>query len=294
MGKGPKLRLSFLNSIQICRPNHPSTLVKTPLPPSLTLFPSHNSQTYDISIPTLQSPPSSPHHHLSTIYNHLHSSKPTQHDSKPSCTTHVMKSSLDHEFSTREASYSRTKREEKETMHHSPFSSATHLNEQKSIMKKPKAKAVTTDDNFSSSSSSKNSSSNPSEEEPHNGDEKSVKERRDRTRRFKRYGSKDWTEGSTRKLGNEPPEKPVSGRPVRRAVDRQVNESFVVVKRSVNPYEDFKKSMLEMILEREIIEPKDLEQLLMSFLSLNSRMHHKAILKAFSEIWKEVFSRPSN
>lgn len=161
-------------------------------------------------------------------------------------------------------------------------------------MKKPKAKAVTTDHNFSSSSSSKNTCSNPSEEEPLNGDDKSVKQRRARTRRFKRYGSKDWTDSSTRKLGNESPEKPVPRRPVQRMVDRQVNESFVVVKRSADPYEDFKKSMLEMILEREILEPKDLEQLLLSFLSLNSRMHHKAILKAFSEIWKEVFSRPSN
>ncbi|KAH6788416.1 ovate family protein 8 [Perilla frutescens var. frutescens] len=119
-------------------------------------------------------------------------------------------------------------------------------------------------------------------------------ETRVRTRRFKRYGSKDWRDGSTAKPEHKPSEKAVSGRPRRAVAERHENRSFVVVKRSVDPYQDFKKSILEMILERGIFEPKDLEQLLMSFLSLNSRMHHKAILKAFSEIWKEVFSGPSN
>ncbi|PIN08867.1 hypothetical protein CDL12_18553 [Handroanthus impetiginosus] len=72
---------------------------------------------------------------------------------------------------------------------------------------------------------------------------------------------------------------------------RVTNDStFVVVKRSVDPKEDFKKSMLEMIVEKEMFEPRELEHLLMSFLSLNSRLHHRVIIEAFTEILKQVFS----
>ncbi|XP_057785799.1 transcription repressor OFP8-like [Salvia miltiorrhiza] len=223
MGKGPKLGLSFLNSIQICRANDPSTLVKT------SLSHSHISKTYDISLPTFPDPPSSPNH-LST---NLHQPKfPTQ---KP---------------------YSTIKTQDKHI-----------FNEGAPTQKKETTSAfwACNDDSLSSPVPTLNQS-----------EEKSSV----RTRRFKRYGSKDWKDSSS--VDKEEPEKP----------HRQVNESFVVLKRSADPYQDFKKSMLEMIVERRIFEPRDLEQLLMSFLSLNSRMHHKAILKAFSEIWKEVFSPP--
>lgn len=104
-----------------------------------------------------------------------------------------------------------------------------------------------------------------------------------RARRFKRYGSKEWKDEVDDK------EKKPGGRLVGCMVDGKVNESFVMVKRSVDPFEDFKKSMLEMVLEKQIFEPKELEQLLMSFLSLNSRMHHRVIVEAFTEILKEVF-----
>ncbi|KAL1822092.1 hypothetical protein ACET3Z_008870 [Daucus carota] len=67
------------------------------------------------------------------------------------------------------------------------------------------------------------------------------------------------------------------------------DESFAVVKNSQNPYEDFKSSMMEMIMEKQMYEAKDLEQLLQCFLSLNSRHHHGAIIQAFSEIWHLLF-----
>ncbi|XWS45393.1 hypothetical protein CRYUN_Cryun15aG0132700 [Craigia yunnanensis] len=76
-------------------------------------------------------------------------------------------------------------------------------------------------------------------------------------------------------------------------VDGRVRESFVVVKKSEDPYEDFKRSMMEMILEKQIFEEKDLEQLLHCFLSLNSRHHHGVIVQAFTEIWEALFSRTS-
>ncbi|XP_077233597.1 ovate family protein 7 [Tasmannia lanceolata] len=75
------------------------------------------------------------------------------------------------------------------------------------------------------------------------------------------------------------------------SVEGKVRESFAVVKRSEDPYEDFKRSMMEMILEKQMFEAKDLEQLLHCFLSLNSRAHHHLIVEAFSEIWEILFCK---
>ncbi|KAK4276599.1 hypothetical protein QN277_014729 [Acacia crassicarpa] len=83
-----------------------------------------------------------------------------------------------------------------------------------------------------------------------------------------------------------------AGSMTRRTVEGKVKESFAVVKKSKDPYEDFKKSMLEMIMEMEMFEARDLEQLLQSFLSLNSRHYHGVIARAFMEIWQELFSEP--
>ncbi|XP_022768945.1 transcription repressor OFP7-like [Durio zibethinus] len=69
----------------------------------------------------------------------------------------------------------------------------------------------------------------------------------------------------------------------------KVRGSVAVVKKSEDPYEDFKSSMLEMILEKQMFEPKDLEQLLQCFLSLNSRQYHGIIVEAFTEIWEALF-----
>ncbi|XP_030956158.1 transcription repressor OFP7-like [Quercus lobata] len=69
----------------------------------------------------------------------------------------------------------------------------------------------------------------------------------------------------------------------------KVRESHAVVKKTENPYEDFKRSMLEMILEKQMFETTDLEELLHCFLSLNSRVHHGVIVEAFSEIWEILF-----
>ncbi|KAH6820374.1 hypothetical protein C2S53_020600 [Perilla frutescens var. hirtella] len=73
-------------------------------------------------------------------------------------------------------------------------------------------------------------------------------------------------------------------------VDGKVKESFAIVKRSEDPYEDFKSSMMDMIVEKQMFEQKDLEQLLQCFLSLNSRNYHGIIVEAFSEIWAAIFS----
>ncbi|CAK9329373.1 unnamed protein product [Citrullus colocynthis] len=70
----------------------------------------------------------------------------------------------------------------------------------------------------------------------------------------------------------------------------KVKDSFAVVKKSSDPYNDFRTSMLEMIVEKQIFSAKDLEQLLQCFLSLNSHHHHNVILEVFTEIWEALFS----
>ncbi|KAK1439124.1 hypothetical protein QVD17_04939 [Tagetes erecta] len=72
-------------------------------------------------------------------------------------------------------------------------------------------------------------------------------------------------------------------------VEGKVKESFALVKRSEDPYDDFKRSMMEMIMEKQIFEEGDLEQLLQCYLSLNSRFHHGVIVEAFTEIWDTMF-----
>ncbi|KAH6803232.1 hypothetical protein C2S51_034678 [Perilla frutescens var. frutescens] len=68
--------------------------------------------------------------------------------------------------------------------------------------------------------------------------------------------------------------------------------AVAVVKRSSDPYNDFRKSMMEMIVEKHIFAAKDLENLLRCFLSLNSYHHHKVIIQVFAEIWEACFCDP--
>lgn len=70
----------------------------------------------------------------------------------------------------------------------------------------------------------------------------------------------------------------------------RLEESIVVVKESDNPLDDFKKSMLQMIVENEIAGKDEMEELLQRFLLLNSLENHDIIVRAFTELWKEVFS----
>ncbi|KAL6006242.1 hypothetical protein ACLOJK_040288 [Asimina triloba] len=70
---------------------------------------------------------------------------------------------------------------------------------------------------------------------------------------------------------------------------RKVQESVAVVKSSDNPYGDFRRSMVEMILEKQIYTAAGLEELLECFLSLNSPFHHQVIVEVFSEILETMF-----
>ncbi|KAM7499926.1 hypothetical protein LguiA_024340 [Lonicera macranthoides] len=65
--------------------------------------------------------------------------------------------------------------------------------------------------------------------------------------------------------------------------------SLAVEKDSDDPYQDFRQSMLQMILEREIYSKEDLRELLNCFLQLNDPYYHGIIVGAFSEIWNGVY-----
>nr|GMC82501.1 transcription repressor OFP6-like [Ipomoea batatas]GMC89402.1 transcription repressor OFP6-like [Ipomoea batatas] len=67
-------------------------------------------------------------------------------------------------------------------------------------------------------------------------------------------------------------------------------ESVAVEKDSDDPYLDFWHSMLQMILEKNIYSKDDLKELLNCFLQLNSPYYHGVIVRAFREIWNDVFS----
>lgn len=65
---------------------------------------------------------------------------------------------------------------------------------------------------------------------------------------------------------------------------------MAVEKDSDDPYLDFRRSMLQMILENEIYSKDGLRELLNCFLQLNSPQHHGVIVRAFTDIWNGVFS----
>lgn len=92
---------------------------------------------------------------------------------------------------------------------------------------------------------------------------------------------------------------PTSGPNFKRAGSREVGvmplqgkvkDTFAVVKNSSDPYNDFRKSMVEMIIEKEIFGVNELEELVECFLSLNSPQHHRVIVEVFTEIWDALFS----
>ncbi|EHA8591285.1 transcription repressor OFP5-like [Cocos nucifera] len=65
-------------------------------------------------------------------------------------------------------------------------------------------------------------------------------------------------------------------------------ESFAVVKCSCDPQKDFRESMVEMIWEKGIGRPEELESLLACYLSLNSDEHHDVIVKVFRQVWFDL------
>ncbi|KAI3468243.1 hypothetical protein Pfo_024906 [Paulownia fortunei] len=69
-----------------------------------------------------------------------------------------------------------------------------------------------------------------------------------------------------------------------------IEESYAVEKSSSDPHSDFRASMVEMIVEKQIFGAEDLERLLLCFLSLNAVSYHGIIFDVFSEICQTLFS----
>ncbi|KAL6847643.1 hypothetical protein ACP4OV_022669 [Aristida adscensionis] len=67
-------------------------------------------------------------------------------------------------------------------------------------------------------------------------------------------------------------------------------ESVAVVTESADPLGDFRRSMAQMIVENGITGGAELRELLQRFLSLNSARHHHLILRAFADVWEELFA----
>ncbi|CAL9098241.1 unnamed protein product [Musa textilis] len=76
----------------------------------------------------------------------------------------------------------------------------------------------------------------------------------------------------------------------RRPESKALLGSLVVVKSSSDPQRDFRESMVEMIIGNNIRSPKEMEELLACYLSLNSWKYHSLILKEFQQIWLEFSS----
>lgn len=64
-----------------------------------------------------------------------------------------------------------------------------------------------------------------------------------------------------------------------------VFDNFAVVKCSFAPERDFRDSMVEMIREKRIREPDELEELLACYLTLNCDKYHDLIIKVFQWVW---------
>ncbi|KAL2343256.1 hypothetical protein Fmac_004541 [Flemingia macrophylla] len=62
-------------------------------------------------------------------------------------------------------------------------------------------------------------------------------------------------------------------------------DSFAVVKCSLDPQRDFRDSMIEMITEKQITQPDEMEDLLACYLTLNSSEYHDLIIQVFKQVW---------
>ncbi|KAL9392853.1 hypothetical protein Peur_016773 [Populus x canadensis] len=72
---------------------------------------------------------------------------------------------------------------------------------------------------------------------------------------------------------------------------RSDGTKFIVMvameKSSYDPREDFRESMVEMIMANRLQEPKDLRSLLNYYMSMNSEEYHGMILEVFHELFTD-------
>ncbi|XP_027338167.1 transcription repressor OFP5 [Abrus precatorius] len=70
--------------------------------------------------------------------------------------------------------------------------------------------------------------------------------------------------------------------------DKPGLDNFAVVKCSLDPKQDFRDSMIEMITENQISRPEEMEELLACYLTLNADEYHDLIIKVFRQVWFDM------
>ncbi|KAK2988734.1 hypothetical protein RJ640_020999 [Escallonia rubra] len=307
MAKRFKLRLSF-SSFQFCRSKKPASLAKSPSPLTY-LFSPINPKAREITYPNCfpDPPPSTPNH--PSFKSYIPPSKIRPVDQKM-CNSPASDYSGDMTATNTTAwpnmvtpakPKSKKKMEKKVVQNRSKASVCVSISSADSGWFSEENELET--ESLFSSSRSFDSSCDfgyPLEaiSERGTGVKHVKKNGMVKVRKLQRILSNSWKDADESEDVTPPPPPPRGKNksvlrrlmmPCAEAKDSKVNESFAVVKKSEDPYEDFKRSMLEMILEKQMFEAKDLEQLLQCFLALNSRHHHAIIVLAFTEIWEALF-----
>ncbi|PON40476.1 Ovate protein family, C-terminal [Parasponia andersonii] len=288
MSKSFKLKIPrFINSFQFCRFKNPSSLPENPKPAIYRLSPV-NPRAFDIGYPNGPPAPPATTPEYSFTMRRAGTSSKIESDGCKSCGR--SRSCAQYFFSdcsTETTSFAVAEK------YHIKKKKGKEMSKQKS--KGKSYRTTTSSGNVNSFSGNDydedddslvllDSSRSFSNELP---DEPIVTKVEDsRIQRLKRE-SRTSTSSKNRKLGS----KTVLWQETAAAEGNyKVRESVAVVKKSEDPYEDFKRSMLEMIMEKQMFEASDLEELLQCFLTLNSRQYHGVIVEAFSEIWEILFS----
>ncbi|KAK8481739.1 hypothetical protein V6N13_139033 [Hibiscus sabdariffa] len=325
MAKRFNLNLSrVIPSFQFCRPKSPSSLAETPGPATHRLSPV-NPKAFDICYPNLPAPPlatpddSFDKRHLSPEMAFVGCGCRTRSCTQPlspdvsfefesldysskreTTGSHVVAKAHDSKLQRKNEVYKKKKKVKAIAASVSSrdsgcFTSEGTENEETETL-------ITTSLSFSDDSSFELDQSLP--EVSHMETKKNKKKLNNGDKAMKRlrsFGSKKnrgaskpngWkTKGGGGALSSENMETAARGSMMvqRQAAEGKVSESVAVITKSEDPYEDFKRSMLEMILEKQMFEAKDLEQLLQCFISLNSREYHETIVEAFTEIWEALF-----
>ncbi|GFZ10306.1 ovate family protein 8 [Actinidia rufa] len=277
MAKRFRIRLSF-RSFQFCRFKRPSSLPQTPLPVNYWFSPV-NPKASDIAYPAIpEPPPSTPNHHLFRTHVSQAKAMPVNcgFQSK-SCLQCKIESSPEHNREEQDKT--------RQILYNSPVSDFSESDvwpvrlpkaekEKKESKKSKKAGEsvckstssghsgwFSSEDNeesesesLISSSISLDSSSNFSAS-METVSERPSKEGRKRKKNLKTPRIK--TRTTTPENVSQVRPLSVFRRLIPCAVDGKVKESFAVVKRSKDPYEDFKRSMLEMILEKQMFDVKE-------------------------------------
>ncbi|KZV24906.1 hypothetical protein F511_21604 [Dorcoceras hygrometricum] len=96
------------------------------------------------------------------------------------------------------------------------------------------------------------------------------------------YYNQDYISSGRRKTSTKPR--------LKIGASSMIEESLAVEKKSRDPSGDFRASMVNMILEKQLFGAEDLEKLLGCFLNLNAARYHGIIFQVFSEICETLFS----